>query len=62
MSRPMTASKTRTLDAATMASLHNVLLGSETRDMPDAWRGGFTFREHGLLCGLRQRQGGGQPA
>ena len=52
------AAKTSTLDSATLAKLHGVLLGHETRDFPAPWRSGFTFRERGLLCGLRQREGG----
>lgn len=59
--RPSTAaggSKTTTLDASTLANLHRVLLGHDQREFPAPWRVGFTFRETGLLCGLKQRDGG----
>jgi hypothetical protein len=38
-------------------AIHRTLLGAE-HDMPKAWAGGFTFREAGLSCGLRQPEGG----
>ena len=40
------------------ARTHRVLLGHEQREMPPAWHGGFDFRQGGMLCGLRQREGG----
>ena len=60
--RPSTSQRNRSqvtaLDQETLGSVHRVLLGSENREMPTPWRGGFTFRESGLRCGLRQREGG----
>ena len=47
-----------TLDVETLGNLHKTLFGHEQREMPPAWHGGFTFREGGMLCGLRQREGG----
>jgi len=38
--------------------LHRTLFGGE-RDLPESWaKQGFTFRENGFLCGLRQHAGG----
>lgn len=49
---------TSTLDRETLGSVHKALLGHEQREIPPAWKGGFTFREQGLACGLFQREGG----
>ena len=60
--RPSTSQRQRasvtTLDLETLGNVHRVLLGHEQREMPEPWRGGFTFRETGLRCGLLQREGG----
>ena len=61
--RPVSSSSgkrpvTTTLDQETLYSLHRVLFGHEQREMPPAWHGGFAFREGGMACGLRQREGG----
>jgi hypothetical protein len=52
------ALKVTTVDMETLGSLHRVLLGHEQREMPAPWRCGFAFRDAGMLCGLRQREGG----
>ena len=59
--RPGTASSRGTptaLDVQTLGDIHKVLLGHESREMPTPWRCGLTFRDRGLRCGLRQREGG----
>jgi hypothetical protein len=60
-SRPSTAGRKPTksvLDQETIHSLHRVIFGHEQREVPPAWHGGFAFRDGGMSCGLRQREGG----
>ena len=58
--RPHTASSQRvvTLDMQALGDIHKALLGHESREMPPPWCCGFTFRDTGMRCGLRQREGG----
>ena len=52
-----TSVRKTTLDRDTLNGMHKVILGVEI-DFPRAWQMGFYFRDGGMLCGLRQREGG----
>ena len=59
--RPGTAGGSRgvpqPLDVQTLSDVHKALLGVP-QDMPAPWCCGFTFRDGGMRCGLRQCEGG----
>ena len=61
MQRPSTAGRrmqVSTLDQDTIGNIHTVIFGNQNMEFPPAWQGGFAYREDGMLCGLRQREGG----
>ena len=59
--RPVTSGakgmKKTSLDRDTLNNMHKILLCAE-HYFPAPWMAGFSFRERGMLCGLRQREGG----